>query len=264
MTETTGTNKKYRIFISPANHYKPYIIGGGYTEKQQMDKLAPLFAAALSEYEGAEPVLTTVYCEDRSYTGRPEEARDLKCDLYVALHTNAGGGRGACVFYHPALALSKEVALSVVKELNSVCPIKSNRAVQPAIYAWDTVNWNFGELRIPARYGIPPILIEHEFHDTVDGANWIVSNLKAIAAADAAAIARALGLKRKPIPGDVNGDGKVDSVDAVQILRFDAAVSDLTPEQLQKADVNGDGKVDSVDAAAVLRIDSGLADAEDE
>lgn len=248
-------NKAYRIFISPANHPKPYIIGG-YTEKQQMDALAPLLVKELKRYEGAVPVLTTLYNKDQSYTGRPEEARDKKCDLYVALHTNAGGGKGACVFYHPWMPLSKTVALSVVKELNRICPIKSNRAVQPAIYAWNRQFFNFGELRVPTSYGIPPILIEHEFHDTVQGAEWIVSSLAEIAKADAAAIASALGLEEKAVKGDVNGDGLVDNIDAAQILRYDAGIIDLPKDRLAVADYNGDGFVDNMDALQILKDDS--------
>ena len=191
-------NKPIKIYISPANHYKPYVIKG-YTEKGEMDKLAPLLVKELNEYEGIEAVLTSVYSSDRQYTGRPEEAKKLGCDVYIALHSNAGGGKGACLFYHPSCSLSKELALGLVKELNRICPIKSNRAVQPAIYAWNTGAFNFGELRVPVKYGIVPVLIEHEFHDTKDGATWIINNLGDIAKADAKAIAEVLGSKKKTI-----------------------------------------------------------------
>ncbi len=244
--------KSYRIYISPANHHKPYVIGS-YTEKQQMDKLAEYLVEELAAYEDAIPVHTTVYSPDQSYVGRPQEARDKRCDLYVALHSNAGGGKGACVFYHPALPLSKKTALEVVDELNRICPIKSNRAVQPAIYPWDSLYWNLGELREPAAYGIPPVLIEHEFHDTVEGASWIVSSLNEIAAADAFAIASSLGLKKKELKGDVNGNGRVDNIDAAQILRYDAGIIELSEEQKKQADYNGDGEVNNIDAVQILR-----------
>jgi len=247
-------NKRIKIYISPANHYKPYVIKG-YTEKQQMDLLAPLLVKELKEYVGAEPILTTVYNADRQYTGRPEEAKALGCDVYLALHSNAGGGKGACLFYHPSYPLSKSLATEIVKELNRICPIKSNRAVQPAIYSWDTGAFNFGELRVPARYGIVPVLIEHEFHDTKDGASWIINNLQAIAEADAKAIAKALGLYKK---GDVNGDGKVNNLDASQILKYDAGLTELTEAQKQAADFNTDGAVDNRDAVGVLKNDSGI------
>lgn len=50
--------------------------------------------------------------------------------------------------------------------------------------------------------------------------------------------------------GDVNGDGKVDSSDAVLILRSLAQGQQL---DTSVADVNGDGKVDSSDAVLILR-----------
>ncbi len=250
-------NRGYRIYISPANHYKKYIIEG-YTEKEQMDKLAPLLVKELEKYQGVEVILTDIYNADRSYTGRPEDARDLGCDIYIALHSNAGGGKGACVFYHPDYPLAKMLALSIVKGLNAICPIESNRAVQPAIYAWSRQKWNFGELRLPASYGMAPVLIEHEFHDTLDGARWIIDSLEDIAIADAAAIAEVLGLEKKPMQGDVNGDGEADSLDAAQILKYDAGLALFAEEQLAAADVNGDGTVNSLDAAIILRKDAGI------
>ncbi len=250
-------DKSYRVYLSPANHYKKYAIDG-YTEKEQMDKLAGKLAIELEKYEGVETVLTDIYDVDRSYTGRPEDARRRNCDIYVALHSNGGCGKGACVFYHPDYPLSKALALSIVKALNAVCPIISNRAVQPAIYAWNRKELNFGELRVPACYGIAPVLIEHEFHDTVDGARWLIENLDTIAKADAAAIATALGLKRKLVCGDVNGDGAVNSLDAAAILRFDAGLQQLTEDEKNAADINGDGKVNSLDAAQILKHDARL------
>ncbi len=251
--------KEYKIYISPANHYKKYAIEG-YNEKQQMDLLAPKLVEALKKYEGVTPIPATVFALSREYHGRPEEAKKMGCDAYVALHTNTGNGKGtgACLFYHPKFALSKELALSIVAELNAICPIKSNRARQPAIYAWSYKSWNFGELREPANYGIVPVLIEHEFHDTVAGARWIIDNLDEIAEADARAIAASLGCKLKVTPGDVNGDGKVNSLDAAQILKHDAGIINLTDEQLAAGDVNGDGKVNSLDAAQILKHDAGL------
>ena len=243
------------IYISPANHPKKYCIKG-YNEKQQMELLAPLLKAELeNKYIGAVVHLPTIFNKNQQYTGRPEEARGLGCDAYVALHSNAGGGKGACLFYHPSFALSKEMALSIVTELNHICPIKSNRAKQPAIYAWNKGAFNFGELRVPAKYGIVPVLIEHEFHDTAEGAAWLINSLEAIAKADARGIAKALGLRRR---GDVNGDGVVDNLDAVAVLKHDAGIKELSADELKAADANGDGVVDNSDATMILKEDAGI------
>lgn len=57
--------------------------------------------------------------------------------------------------------------------------------------------------------------------------------------------------------GDVNEDGKIDSLDASMVLTEYAAVatqqpSTLTENQKKAADVNEDGKVDALDASKIL------------
>jgi hypothetical protein len=56
----------------------------------------------------------------------------------------------------------------------------------------------------------------------------------------------------KYAPGDANYDGKVDSSDAVMILR-NLAGYEVPNFHEEAADFNGDGKADSTDAVAILR-----------
>ena len=65
--------------------------------------------------------------------------------------------------------------------------------------------------------------------------------------------------QKKFMLGDVNHDKKVDSSDAVLILRYLAGYED---EKFHKeiADFNRDGKVDSSDAVAILRFLAGYDD----
>ncbi len=60
-----------------------------------------------------------------------------------------------------------------------------------------------------------------------------------------------------PALGDVNCDGRTNSVDAALILQYDAGLttSFRCPDG---ADVNADGSVDGLDAAVVLRLEAGL------
>ena len=58
--------------------------------------------------------------------------------------------------------------------------------------------------------------------------------------------------------GDVNGDGKVNVLDAVMVLRHDANIIKLDDCQLKAADVNEDGKVDVLDAVMILRYEAGI------
>lgn len=57
--------------------------------------------------------------------------------------------------------------------------------------------------------------------------------------------------------GDVNGDGEVDNGDALEILRYDAG---LTDDIADNADVNDDGEIDNADALEILKYDAGLID----
>ena len=57
----------------------------------------------------------------------------------------------------------------------------------------------------------------------------------------------------KGLLGDVNGDGCLDSSDALSILRYSVGFPTEDDMSLETADINGDGAVDSADALAVLR-----------
>ena len=61
--------------------------------------------------------------------------------------------------------------------------------------------------------------------------------------------------------GDVNGDGMVDSADAVSVKRASVLLTTFSdPVEAFAADYNGDGLVDSADAVAVKRVSVLLAD----
>ena len=58
--------------------------------------------------------------------------------------------------------------------------------------------------------------------------------------------------------GDVNGDDKVDALDASLVLQHDAGLVTLKDDALAAADVNGDKKIDALDASLILQFDAGL------
>lgn len=60
--------------------------------------------------------------------------------------------------------------------------------------------------------------------------------------------------------GNVNGDDAVDNLDALSILKYDAALEEFTQSQLTAADVNADNYVDNLDALSVLLYDAGIID----
>ena len=60
--------------------------------------------------------------------------------------------------------------------------------------------------------------------------------------------------------GDVNGDGEINFLDAIMVLRYDAEIIELEDNQLKVADVNGDGEVNFLDAIMILRYDAEIID----
>lgn len=71
-----------------------------------------------------------------------------------------------------------------------------------------------------------------------------------------------------PELGDVNADGFINSLDAAQVLKYDAQLITFDEATLYTANTNGDGAIDSLDAAQILKYDAQLIDsfgpAEDE
>ena len=57
--------------------------------------------------------------------------------------------------------------------------------------------------------------------------------------------------------GDVNGDGRINSADALCVLRYSVGMS-VDGFKKANADVNGDGRINSADALKILRITVGL------
>lgn len=60
------------------------------------------------------------------------------------------------------------------------------------------------------------------------------------------------------LPGDINGDGRLNVRDARTLLRYIAGLLDASEIELAAADYNGDGRVNVRDARALLRSIAGL------
>jgi hypothetical protein len=67
------------------------------------------------------------------------------------------------------------------------------------------------------------------------------------------------GLTVVAVQGDVNCDGRKNSVDAALMLQYDSGLieSFSCPDD---ADMNGDGAVNALDAAVLLMLEAGLID----
>ncbi|MBQ3298822.1 MAG: leucine-rich repeat protein [Ruminococcus sp.] len=72
--------------------------------------------------------------------------------------------------------------------------------------------------------------------------------------------ADASGISSPILLGDVNGDGKIDIMDATTVQKFAAELIDLDADHKAAADVTGDGKVDIMDATMIQKYVAELID----
>lgn len=187
-----------KIYLSPSSQSSNLYSGVKTNEKAEMEKLALEMREVLKGYE------CEVLIADKGLSinpgGRTAEASKAGCRLYLALHSNAGGGgraSGAVAFYHPGSRLSREVSEAMVREIDTICPIPSNRS-QPVVNGMEPFGgYGLAEIRNPYAAKLVPVLIEVNFHDNPKTAEWITSNTRRIAEACSKALAAALGINSK-------------------------------------------------------------------
>lgn len=187
-----------KIYLSPSNQPNNKYCVGNTNEKVQMESVASKIKAVLDKEYICETVMATL-SKGIGYNERPLEAKQKGCDVYIAIHSNAGSSSasGAVCFYHPSQPKGKTLSEAIVKELNAICPIKSNRS-SSVINGMNAFNGSgYGEIRSPYQHGLMPVLAETDFHDNPKTAQWIIDNKDAIARAYVKAITSALGIAKK-------------------------------------------------------------------
>ena len=222
-----------KIYISPANHDKPYAVAGN-TEKQHMEYVGKKVCEILSQYD-CTVFYPTVFAKDQTYVGRPQEAKKLGADVYVSIHSNAAAQMGAyatgCVgFYHIKSTESKGLAKAIQEKLDSICPIKSNRyeSLTNGMLAFD--GYGYGEVREPYNLGMTGVLIETNFHSYEPTAKWIIANRDLIGSSIAETLVKFYSLKKKsgtatvtpPTPAPVPEPPKTTANDGLYTLQVGA------------------------------------------
>ena len=192
----------YKIYLSPSNQPANKYCVGNTNEKTEMEAVAKKIKAILDEEYKCEAVMATLYLNVDS-EGRPKEAKDKGCHIYLAIHSNAGGegsASGAVAFYHPDSLTGRYLAENAVKGLNLICPIKSNRSisVESGMKAFNGIG--YGEIRNPSKLGLISVLVETDFHDNPKTAQWIIDNKNDIARAYVNALIKTFNIAKKNIP----------------------------------------------------------------
>lgn len=174
--------------------------------------------AELELYSGVQVFCTRTQDECPSLQERVNRAKAVGCDAYVSLHINAGGGTGAEVYYpynssfnNSAYNVGKNLADAILEELSklglNIRGAKDRIIDEIGEYGYDangdgsldTYADYYGDIRYSRLAGMPGIIVEHAFIDSLDYYNYLnsPSKLQALGVADATAIAKVFGLTRE-------------------------------------------------------------------
>ena len=176
-----------KVFLSPSNQYDNVYAYGNTTEGVQCGKIADACKIAL-ERSGVDVMLM----HDESMQTKCAESNKFDADLHVPIHTNAFNGKvmGTRMFCYSADGKGMEACKAIYARLAPITPGDSENI---------QVNADYYEVRVPAA---PTAYIECEFHDTVEGAKFIVENTVLIGETIARGICDYFGVKfvEKPKP----------------------------------------------------------------
>lgn len=155
------------VYLSPSTQKSNIGIGSYGTEDMRMNEIADILEKKLKDagYE--------VFRNNSNMTLDEviENSNTLSPDIHVALHSNAGGGRGPEIFTNREGMAGDRLARVVYDELLKVY---YDKALGRGIKYTDTLK----EIR---QVLAPAILIEIGFHDNEEDARWILESKEAIA-----------------------------------------------------------------------------------
>ncbi len=237
--------KRPKIYLSPAAHatdnpcaHSP-TCGENIHANLYMDELIPYLDACGFDWKRA----------DRANTGQKlrlsvAESNAWGADLHYTVHTNAANGRaqGSRPMVWPT-GKGHEWAAVILRYRREIYPY-------PCVVKVRTDLYELSATRATAIYE------ELVFHDNPEDAAWLHGHMRELAAQTARAFCEIFGLAYVDpyaMPGDVNGDGRLDTTDARLALQAAIGKAELDAAQTAAADVNGDGKVDTADARLILQ-----------
>lgn len=185
-----------------AGHYGDYNrspAASEYTEAEYMWKLHLLLGAELERW-GIQVVYTRAEQErDMALTERGRKAKG--CDLFLSLHSNAVGDGVREDIDYPVAYVSvsgkgDEIGLALAQCVGKAMETKQQARIEKRSGSNGDY---YGVLRGAAQEGVAGVILEHSFHTNTEKTRWLLldSNLKKLAAAEAAVIAEYFGLEEE-------------------------------------------------------------------
>ncbi len=170
------------VYLSPSNQFTNPYTGVATNEGAEMTKIAQKVQELLQQ-AGYRVVLAE---GTRKLDDRIADANAMDADLYVPIHSNAGGGTGTRVFYRG----DRESSIQLSRILFDKLAALTNTPFSTNYYKEDYLcllpdGAPYREVMHP---NMAIAYLEVEFHDIPEKAQWIVNNTDALANAIAEGI----------------------------------------------------------------------------
>lgn len=217
-----------RVYLSPSDQKDNRYAWGDTTEAVQCGRIAQACRAAL-ERSGVE-VQVGQY---DTMANRCAASDRFGAALHVPIHTNAFNGKvsGTRMFCYSIPGKGYDACRAIFDVLAPLTPGTSENI---------QANAKLYEVRTPAA---PTAYVECEFHDSVEGARWIVEHTEAIGEAIAQGICRYLGVSFVPArqePAKPAETPQSDTLYRVQVGAFAVrANAEKMLDRLKKAGFTG-------------------------
>lgn len=155
--------KKTKVYINPSvQHANVYVNGQG-NEASNMLDVAKYLKKELDKIEFLEVLYNL---DNLSLKNSVKESNEFDADIHLALHTNAGGGKGSEIYTINSYSFSNVI----YNDFNKLGEFKQ-RGVKNGNHLYEVKNSKADHVA----------LMEFLFHDNMEEANWIVANKELIA-----------------------------------------------------------------------------------
>lgn len=171
-TEAPATDYSKTVYLSPSNQADNEFTTGDTNEAAECRVLAEKTAAIL-EQSG----LTVIIAGENDSLQTKTAMGDNGLAAYVAIHTNAGTGVGTDCYYNSTSEQSKALAQAVYQPVADLTPTADRGLLDGAQSSNDSYLYEIANNQSPC------CLIEVEFHDGPNVAQWILDNEDNIATA---------------------------------------------------------------------------------
>ena len=218
-----------RVYISPSDQTENRYAWGNTNEHVQCQKIAEAEAAALRR-SGVEVKLAAF---GTTMAQRCAESDAWRADIHNCVHTNACNKQvmGTRLFCYVIPGKGYDACKAVFNELAPLSPGTSENI---------QANSRLYEVRTPAA---PTVYCECEFHDTVEGAKWIVEHTTEIGEAIAKGLCKYLGVTYVPAKQEAPKPAEpaqIDTLYRVQVGAFSVrANAEKMLDRLKKAGFSG-------------------------